>query len=268
MDDTRTTQNAVEAQGMTPPQVDTLLSKVWEKEQRLFLERMRLSDPKRYITTFGRIEDAKRLEEVNASLTVLRAEAEPLEAEYQTRQWKRYFLVVNDNGHVHRGMNCTTCYPTTRYAWLPSLSGCDEIEVVKEYGEKMCTVCFPDAPTMAALVGPSRVAREEEAWRAERSAKKAAAAAKVAEKAIRNPDGSRIQFGRWTVDTAYQAKQELTDAVESLLHNEAHSIPNQEYVQELRQKVEVLVAALATKFNVTDESVRAEALRKARARGR
>jgi hypothetical protein len=81
-------------------------------------------------------------EERDAALGVLA----PLRAEYARRPWLRYFLVPG--GHVHRGMSCSTCYPTTHYGWLPELSGCDEAAMVEVYGTAACTICFPDAPTL------------------------------------------------------------------------------------------------------------------------
>ena len=76
----------------------------------------------------------------------LKAEVAPFHAEYRRRPWLRYFLVRQANGHVHREMNCTTCYYDTEYGWLTDLSDCDEAAMVKQYGEKACTVCFPNAP--------------------------------------------------------------------------------------------------------------------------
>lgn len=32
--------------------------------------------------------------------------------------WNRAFLVANANGHAHSSMGCSTCRPTTQYAWL------------------------------------------------------------------------------------------------------------------------------------------------------
>lgn len=83
------------------------------------------------------------------------------ESEFRRRGgWNRYFLVTNADGHVHRGMNCSTCHLTTQYAWLIDLADCDETKMVEEYGEKACTVCFPDAPT---LPGWARSIEEREA---------------------------------------------------------------------------------------------------------
>jgi hypothetical protein len=67
-----------------------------------------------------------------------------VEAEYEG--WSRFFLVQASNGHIHKSMWCTTCFPTTQYAWLPELSGLTEDEAVAEYGGILCSICFPSAP--------------------------------------------------------------------------------------------------------------------------
>lgn len=66
------------------------------------------------------------------------------EAEKAYEGWSRFFAVMG--GHVHSSMHCTTCYPTTRFGWLPNLSGLDEAAAVAEMGATLCTVCFPSAP--------------------------------------------------------------------------------------------------------------------------
>lgn len=60
--------------------------------------------------------------------------------------WSRFFLVSNVNGHIHSSMHCSTCRPTTRFGWLPEVSGKSEAEAVAEHGAMLCTVCFPSAP--------------------------------------------------------------------------------------------------------------------------
>jgi|SRR6185437_3927441 len=109
-------------------------------------------------------------------------EVTDLEAVYQEHRWNRYFLVTNANGHVHRGMNCPTCFPTTEYAWLPELADCDEAVMIEEFGEKACTVCFPDAPANPNFSGPGR--RDREALDA-RAAEKAARLAAKYRKTLR-----------------------------------------------------------------------------------
>lgn len=64
--------------------------------------------------------------------------------------WSRFFLVQSKAGHkaghIHRSMTCSTCRPTTRFGWLPHLSGQTEADAVNELGAMLCTVCFPSAP--------------------------------------------------------------------------------------------------------------------------
>jgi len=61
-------------------------------------------------------------------------------------RWPRFFLVVSSVGHIHSHMGCSSCHMTTRFAWLPDLSGLDEAAAVAAHGAKLCTVCFPSAP--------------------------------------------------------------------------------------------------------------------------
>jgi len=67
-----------------------------------------------------------------------------VEAEF--KGWSRFFLVQASNGHIHKSLWCSTCFPTTQYAWLPALSGLTEAEAVAEYGGILCSICFPSAP--------------------------------------------------------------------------------------------------------------------------
>lgn len=77
----------------------------------------------------------------------IHAETHPYEAEYSRRPWTRFFLVQNNGGHIHSSMACSTCYATTQFGWLPTLSGQTEPEAVAAHGAILCTVCYPSAPT-------------------------------------------------------------------------------------------------------------------------
>jgi 8-oxo-dGTP pyrophosphatase MutT (NUDIX family)/GNAT superfamily N-acetyltransferase len=59
--------------------------------------------------------------------------------------WSRFFLVPD--GHIHSSMGCHSCRPTTKFAWLPHLSGKSEGEAVEQHGPHLCTHCYPSAPT-------------------------------------------------------------------------------------------------------------------------
>ena len=162
----------------TPVEIDTVLDQLWQSATHLRSVRERMASVldvlasdlasgqpissyewRSYSGTCRTYQDA-----IAGLAWIAQAEA-PLQAEFDSRPWRRYFLVLNDNGHVHRGMHCSTCFSTTRYAWIVALSGCDESAMVAEYGTKACTVCFPDAPTLPAWA--TAVEREQAAAKAE-----------------------------------------------------------------------------------------------------
>jgi len=86
------------------------------------------------------------LDAARADMARLDAEADPLEAEFARERWPRFFLVLNSNGHIHSSRSCSTTFPTTRWGWLPNLSGLTEADAVAAQGPRLCSVCFPSAP--------------------------------------------------------------------------------------------------------------------------
>lgn len=256
---------------MTPAEIDAVLADLWDRSSATsrdlgFIQRQ--IDRKQYGSPAFLQSLVDQVERLRATLRALDAEAAPYNAEYLRRGWNRYFLVVNGNGHVHRGRNCSTCFPTTRYGWLIVLSGCDEKAMVAEYGEKACTVCFPDAPSLYVMLGgKSRIETREAEAKAERQAAREARAAEKAAKAIANPDGSILRDrGNDRIETLATAKMRLTDHVDSLARGgqpgsyfEAHRA---EYV-EARDRI---AAAIAAKLGTTVEIEIAAA--KKRAKGR
>jgi hypothetical protein len=123
-------------------------------------------------------------------------EQEPFKAEWNRRGgWTRAYLVVtNGQGHVHRTTSCSTCYPTTQFAWLTELSGADEQEIVDQAGERACTVCYASAPVALRLDRPTQLFSEKEkaqqAARDEKAAKRAAAVAA----AVADPETGKVLF--------------------------------------------------------------------------
>lgn len=90
-----------------------------------------------------------KLPPLDAKIAQIEAKAEPYQAEHRRRRWPRYYRVTSSPpGHVHRGMDCSTCYPTTEFAWLVDLAGKSSREMVAQWGDVACTICFPEAPTM------------------------------------------------------------------------------------------------------------------------
>lgn len=120
----------------------------------------------------------EEMKEVIGQLQKLYSELRSLNDIYQKLLWSRFYLVVgNGQGHIHKNMNCHSCYATTEYAWLPELSGDNEEEAVAAEGEILCTFCFPTAP-VAWCEGVGRRTKEAKdaaaAAKAERQAAKAA----------------------------------------------------------------------------------------------
>ena len=82
-------------------------------------------------------------------------------AEFKRRGgWSRYWLVCNTGGHVHKSRNCSSCYPTTEFAWLPGASGQDSAGLIELFGSTVCSVCFPEAP-LDAIKAREKAAKRE-----------------------------------------------------------------------------------------------------------
>lgn len=151
---------------------------------------------------------------LSVDLRVLDAEIESLEVIWRQHRWSRFFLVLNNNGHVHSSMSCSTCRFDTAFGWLPQLSGLTEVEAVADQGEILCSVCFPSAP-VAWTTGESKRTKEAKAARA--AAKEASAAARRAKQlfddghALVVDEGSRFPE---RITTIAAAKTWLTDWAE------------------------------------------------------
>ena len=174
--------------------------------------------------------------------------------------WNRAFLVSNANGHIHSSMSCATCFDTTRFIWLPNLSGEDRMKIAELAGESACTICYPDAPSeyflrKSQLEDPSKVqAREErEAKKKERDAKKALTG-------ITNPDGTPLTIKerkyRETIKTERTAQ---TWAVDNIYWISQYADKDwlAEQVEERKKNHEIVLEALAHKRGTSVEEQRA-----------
>lgn len=210
----------------TPVEIDTELARIWGliDQAREAIDRIRrdLARKVGYGVRKGELAltgQDRELAETNLALfqdtvAALVAEAQPFNDEYDRRgRWNRYFLVDNVNGHVHRGMGCSTCFPTTRYRWLIDLADCNEAAMIEEWGQMACTVCFPSAPTDPNYNRPSR--RDREAQEA-RAAEKAARQAVKDAKGITDVDGSPLRGEYGVIKTKVAARNELSSAFSSL----------------------------------------------------
>jgi hypothetical protein len=222
------------------------------------------------------IGEEDRIAGYRAEIAALGEEMRPMNDEFQRRGgWARYFLVTNGNGHVHKSMECSTCYPTTEYGWLYDLAAKSEQAMVNEYGEKACSVCFPSAPSMyEAMLGRGELSTTARATMAERDARRALKAerdAKKAAKAIANPDGSPLRLsGRFgdRIGSLVTARTALVDGINDVRASQAAQgngsiVGTPAYLAEKLADVEILVAALEHKLGIDGAAIRAEAQAKA-----
>lgn len=119
--------------------------------------------------------------------------------------WTRFFAVIG--GHLHKDRNCSSCFPTTQFAWMSEFSAQDAEGVVDMAGEFACTVCFPDAPVNKKSMLPMHVAEREAA--AERKAEREAKATKAAD--------DKIVVGREVYKTLRAAENRIGWEIESAL---------------------------------------------------
>jgi hypothetical protein len=162
--------------------------------------------------------------------------------------WSRFFLVLNNNGHIHSTMTCHTCFVDTDFSWLYKLSGLTEAEAVEAHGEILCSVCFPSAP-VEWTTGTSKVSKEAKAARV---AAKAEREAKKLEKALL-PDGRPLDLHDDRLTTLAAAKSWLTNAYEWNLDHPSYPV----------HEVEIVAAAVAAKTGETVEVVKAAAAKRA-----
>lgn len=123
-----------------------------------------------------------RVAKAEATMAEANEEMAPFEAEFTRRGgWTRFFMVMNNGGHLHSSRGCSTCRWSTQFSWMPEYSGANEAEIVDLAGEDACTVCFPTAPVAQQSRLPFRVQEraEREAAAAEKATKQAAKLAKA-----------------------------------------------------------------------------------------
>ena len=208
-----------------------------------------------------------RVHSGNEKVDMVDAEIDSLDTEFKRRGgWTRAFLVSNVNGHVHRSMNCSTCYDTTQYVWMTDYSGGTEEAVVEDGGDRICTVCYPSAP-VESLNRPTKMFSEEEKQakgdRAERAAAKVERDAKKLAKAIL-PDGKPLKIPNWIgsngnvhydhIQSLVAARTRLTDYCEEWRRNDSECD---------QQAKEMLAEAVAAKEDKTVEQVLDEAAKRA-----
>lgn len=216
---------ATDLSTLTPVEIDTFLSENYDARFKLHFQIRREESLIERLAARGHSTTSAEaeLKELHVQYADLVEASFPYYSEYDRRPWNRYFLVKNGNGHVHRGTDCTTCFATTQYGWLVELADCDESAMVEEWGERACTVCFPDAPTNPLYHRPARIDREA---RDAKDAEKAAKAAAKAEKAITDVDGSELRLGGRYGDvlrTKVAARNKLSELIQNTVWYSSHT---------------------------------------------
>lgn len=183
-------------------------------------------------------------------LSKVKGEIAKLDAIYNQDPWTRAFLVVNNNGHVHSSLDCSTCFPTTRYQWLVQYSNDDENTIVEDAGQDACTVCYPSAPA-EVLNRPSRIVTadkiakaqakaERDAKKAERIAKEKANAPTISGEFIYIKDGKYTQVlktERSAVSEWFdQYAKSQREVVTHYFNNEPHS---EESIQDQKNRIAI-----------------------------
>lgn len=261
-------------QTATPVEIDTVLAEIYGRGSKANFETARcdkwLVDARKDLAEYqeaGRDyyvgQAQERVARLTTELAALReteaaiwSEAAPFDKEFARRGgWNRFFLVRNNNGHVHSSMRCQTCFPDTLFAWLPEFSGQDEAGIVELAGESACTVCFPSAPVDVLSRRSQIELPERKAARLEREAKAAAKAVKKAAAAI--PTTKITSQGSWTekLETISAARNRLTD------HYQYVEVFG--WAEFITAGLDDLVSAIATKEGKTSAQVIEEARKRA-----
>jgi hypothetical protein len=208
-----------------------------------------------------------------------------LDAIYDQDPWTRAFLVVNNNGHVHSSLNCSTCFPTTRYQWLIQYSNDDEATIVDDAGKDACTICYPSAPA-ETLNRPSRIVTadkiakaqakaEREAKKAERIAKEKANAPTASGKFLTYKEGKwtreirteRSAITEWYSQYADSQREIVTEFYDGKPHTE-ESIQHQKDRKAFAGEIAQLICFnLAEKHGITYEEQEAILIKKYGKRG-
>jgi hypothetical protein len=188
--------------------IDTELSSLYDKRWSLISKLESAEDTKKFYEKHypNRVEEIakheKEIQVIKASIREVYFEICKLDEIYDQDPWTRAFLVLASNGHVHSSMDCSTCFPTTRYNWLIQYSNDDEKTIVEDAGQDACTICYPSAPA-EVLNRPSRIVTADKIAKAEAKAERdAKKAARVAKEKANAPTASgeflTYKEGKWT----------------------------------------------------------------------
>jgi hypothetical protein len=206
----------------TPAEIDTEIARLQGQLGSLHAMRHRAHQmlTSEFSTEAERDEAREAYGEANSKISVLGNLIYALESEYGRRGgWMRYYVVDNNNGHLHTTTHCQTTYDTTEWVWMPGMSGMTKAQAVVEGGSLTCLACFPEFRTEIESGREPRFetprmkrTREEREAAAEKKAEKAA---KAAANGITDVDGSPLKDDDgYTIKTLRTAQIKAVDALE------------------------------------------------------
>lgn len=192
-----------------------------------------------------------------------------LDAIYDQDPWTRAFLVLASNGHVHSSLDCSTCFPTTRYQWLIQYSNDDENTIVEDAGRDACTICYPSAPA-EVLNRPSRIVTadkiakaqakvEREAKKAEKIAKEKANAPTASGEFLYFKEGKytqvikteRTAISEWNALQWDIKREVVTHYYDGKPHSEESIQKQKEKSLQAQDKADIICKSLAEKHGVS-----------------
>jgi hypothetical protein len=242
----------------------TIISKIEGAEEDLKFYQ------KHYPTRIGEIAKYEgKIYIFKADLRKVNGQIRDLDAIYDQDPWTRAFLVVNNNGHVHSSLDCSTCFPTTRYQWLIQYSNDDEATIVDDAGEDACTICYPSAPA-ETLNRPSRIVTADKIAKAQAKAERdAKREAKLAKEKADAPTASgeflyfkdgkytevirteRTAVSEWN-NLQYKISSEVVTHYYSGEPHTEESIQHQkDLILEAQDKADIICKSLAEKHGVS-----------------
>lgn len=244
----------------TPAQIDAILNELGFQRAKLIAHADSLRSSAHHART-GRYPDPARAARLDAQadeyapkVAAITDQMRPYHDEYDRRGgWTRALLVQNTGGHVHSSMGCSTCYPSTQYAWLVDYSGHDENQIVYAAGELACTVCYPSAP-VEVLARVREIRRPTDLEREQRAAEKTAKQAAAAAAAVVDPT---------TGKTLFKTERAATNAIASALDSMHWYGDDHPSADEWQRTVDTTVAALAAKLGRDADAIMTECRQRA-----
>lgn len=258
-------------------EIDTQLSKLYDKRWNVSIKIQDAEESKKfyekyYPSSVEKIQSQiEKIETLECELSKINEEIRGLNKIYDQDPWTRAFLVINSNGHVHSSMDCSTCFPTTRYNWLIQYSNDDEKTIVEDAGQDACTICYPSAPA-EVLNRPSRIVTADKIAKAQAKAERdAKREAKLAKEKADAPtaSGEFLYFkdGKYTqvIKTERTAVSEwfnlqwrierevVTHYFDGTAHSEESIESQKREIIEAQEKADIICKSLAEKHGVSFE---------------